>query len=58
VAGRKAAYKTIQEKAAAAAATANPLILIGRTIVVSPKITGVTFFPGSVRRGTSICGPK
>jgi peptide/nickel transport system substrate-binding protein len=43
VAGRKAAYKTIQEKAAEAAATANPLILIGRTIVVSPKITGVTF---------------
>jgi peptide/nickel transport system substrate-binding protein len=43
VEGRKAAYKKIQEKAAEAAATVNPLILIGRTIVVSPKITGVTF---------------
>lgn len=40
---RLAAYKTIQDKAADSASTLNPAILIGRTIVVSPKITGVTF---------------
>ncbi len=40
---RKAAYQTIQEKAADSASTLNPIILVGRTIVVSPKITGVTF---------------
>jgi peptide/nickel transport system substrate-binding protein len=40
---RLAAYKTIQDKAAESASTLNPAILIGRTIVVSPKITGVTF---------------
>jgi peptide/nickel transport system substrate-binding protein len=43
VPARKAAYKTIQEKAAEAAATINPVILVGRTIVVNPHITGVTF---------------
>ncbi len=41
--GRKTAYQTIQDKVAASASTLNPAILIGRTIVVSPKITGVTF---------------
>jgi peptide/nickel transport system substrate-binding protein len=41
--GRKAAYTKIQEKAAESASTLNPGILVGRTIVVSPKITGVTF---------------
>ncbi|SEP43126.1 ABC-type transport system, substrate-binding protein [Rhodospirillales bacterium URHD0017] len=41
--GRKAAYQTIQDKVAASASTLNPAILVGRTIVVSPKITGVTF---------------
>ena len=41
--GRKAAYTRIQEKAAELASTLNPGILVGRTIVVSPKITGVTF---------------
>lgn len=41
--GRKTAYKTIQEKAAESGSTLNPAILVGRTIVVSPKITGVTF---------------
>ena len=41
--GRKAAYTKIQEKAAKSASTLNPGILVGRTIVVSPKITGVTF---------------
>jgi peptide/nickel transport system substrate-binding protein len=42
-AGRKAAYTTIQEKVAASASTLNPAILLGRTIVTSPKIVGVTF---------------
>src|SRR5258708_38904422 len=42
VAGRKAAYKTIQEKAAGAAATAKPPVLIGRQSRGSPKMTGVT----------------
>jgi peptide/nickel transport system substrate-binding protein len=40
---RKAAYKTIQEKAAESASTLNPAILVGRTIVVNSRITGVTF---------------
>jgi peptide/nickel transport system substrate-binding protein len=40
---RKAAYQTIQDKLAESASTANPLIMLGRTIVVSPKITGITF---------------
>ncbi|GEP55110.1 ABC transporter substrate-binding protein [Reyranella soli] len=40
---RLAAYKTIQENVASSASTLNPAILVGRTIVVSPKITGVTF---------------
>lgn len=43
VAARKAAYARIQEKLTAAAATLNPLIMLGRTIVINPKITGVTF---------------
>ncbi len=43
VAARTAAYRKIQEKLADSAATANPLILLGRTIVVNPRITGVTF---------------
>ena len=41
--GRKAAYSMIQDKVAASASTLNPAILVGRTIVVSPKVTGVTF---------------
>jgi len=40
---RLAAYRMIQDKAADAAATINPIILVGRTIVVNPKIAGVTF---------------
>jgi peptide/nickel transport system substrate-binding protein len=40
---RKAAYKTIQEKVAESASTLNPAILVGRTIVVNPGVTGVTF---------------
>jgi peptide/nickel transport system substrate-binding protein len=43
VATRTAAYRKIQDKLAESAATANPVILVGRTIVTSPKITGVTF---------------
>jgi peptide/nickel transport system substrate-binding protein len=41
--GRLKAYRMIQDKAADAAATMNPIILVGRTIVVNPKIAGVTF---------------
>src|SRR5471030_1427026 len=40
---RTAAYRKIQDKLAESAATANPVILVGRTIVVNPRITGVTF---------------
>ena len=42
-AGRKAAYARIQEIVADSASTINPLLVLGRTIVVSPQITGVTF---------------
>jgi peptide/nickel transport system substrate-binding protein len=40
---RRVAYQRIQDKLAEAAATANPLVVLGRTIVTSPSITGVTF---------------
>ena len=40
---RRVAYQRIQDKLAESAATANPLVLLGRTIVTSPSITGVTF---------------
>ena len=43
VPARTAAYKRIQDKAAEAAATINPIILVGRTIVINPRITNVTF---------------
>lgn len=43
VAARTAAYRKIQDKLAEAAATANPVILVGRTIATNPRITGVTF---------------
>jgi peptide/nickel transport system substrate-binding protein len=43
VPARTAAYKKIQEKLGASTATANPIVILGRTIVVSPKITGITF---------------
>jgi peptide/nickel transport system substrate-binding protein len=43
VAARTAAYKKIQAKAAESAATINPVIMLGRTIVVNPRITNVTF---------------
>jgi peptide/nickel transport system substrate-binding protein len=43
VAARTAAYRKIQDKLVESAATANPLILLGRTIVVNPRLTGVTF---------------
>jgi ABC-type transport system substrate-binding protein len=36
-AGRTAAYQRIQDKLAEAAGTANPVIMLGRTIVVSPR---------------------
>lgn len=42
-AGRKAAYATIQDHVAASASTMNPLIVLGRTIVLNPKVTGATF---------------
>jgi peptide/nickel transport system substrate-binding protein len=41
--GRLKAYRMIQDKAADAAATINPIILVGRTIVTSPTLAGVTF---------------
>lgn len=47
---RKAAYATIQEHAAKAAATLNPLIVLGRTIVLNPKVTGATFSPDPYAR--------
>ena len=40
---RLAAYKTIQEKVTESASTVAPLIILGRTVVTSPKVTGVTF---------------
>ena len=43
VPARTAAYRKIQDKVADAAATANPAILVGRTIVVNPRLVGVTF---------------
>ena len=43
VPARTAAYKRIQDKAVEAAATINPIILVGRTIVINPRITNVTF---------------
>lgn len=43
VAGRRTAYQRIQDKLADSAATSNPLIMLGRTIVTSRRITGVTF---------------
>jgi peptide/nickel transport system substrate-binding protein len=43
VAARTEAYKKIQAKASEAAATINPVIMLGRTIVVNPRIVGVTF---------------
>ncbi|HEY0185561.1 MAG TPA: ABC transporter substrate-binding protein [Rhodopila sp.] len=49
---RLAAYRRIQEKVADAAATMNPLVILGRTIVVSPRITGVTFTPDPYARYT------
>ena len=42
-AARKAAYQTIQDKLVDAAATSNPLIVLGRTIAINPRITGITF---------------
>jgi peptide/nickel transport system substrate-binding protein len=43
VAARTAAYRKIQDKTAAAAATINPVIMLGRTIVTNPRITNITF---------------
>ena len=47
---RKAAYATIQEHTAKAAATLNPVIVLGRTIVLNPKVTGATFSPDPYAR--------
>ncbi len=43
VAGRRAAYQLIQNRLAETAATSNPLIMLGRTVVTSRRVTGVTF---------------
>lgn len=40
---RMAAYKAIQEKVTESASTMNPLIVLGRTIAVNPRVTAVTF---------------
>ena len=50
VAGRRAAYQRIQDKLAESAATSNPLIMIGRTVVTSRRVTGVTFSQDPVAR--------
>jgi len=42
-AARTAAYQKIQAKTAEAAATINPVIMLGRTIVINPRITNITF---------------
>ena len=42
-AARTAAYRTIQDKVAESAATLIPLVVLGRTIAINPRITGVTF---------------
>ncbi|MES2713707.1 MAG: ABC transporter substrate-binding protein [Pseudomonadota bacterium] len=43
VEGRRAAYQRIQDKLAESAATSNPLVMLGRTVVTSRRVTGVTF---------------
>ena len=43
VEGRRAAYQRIQDRLAETAATANPLVMLGRTVVTSRRVTGVTF---------------
>src|SRR5258708_16440899 len=45
VAGRKAAYKTIQEKAAAAAATAKPLLPIAPTTLLHTHLPAPSTSP-------------
>jgi len=40
---RMAAYAKIQEKVTEGVAVANPLIVLGRTIAASPRITNITF---------------
>jgi len=42
-AARREAYGVIQDKMAASASSANPLVMLGRTVVTSRRITGVTF---------------
>jgi peptide/nickel transport system substrate-binding protein len=42
-AGRRVACQRIEDKRAEAACTANPLVVLGRTIATNPGITGVTF---------------
>lgn len=43
VAARRAAYQVLQDKMADSAATSIPLIMLGRTIVTSRRVTNVTF---------------
>jgi peptide/nickel transport system substrate-binding protein len=42
-AARTAAYQTIQDRLAESAANIPPLIVMGRTIVTSPRVVGATF---------------
>ena len=43
VAARRAAYQVLQDKMAESAATSIPLVMLGRTIVTSRRVTNVTF---------------
>lgn len=43
VPGPRTAYPRIEDKLAESAASAYPLIMLGRTVVTSRRITGVTF---------------
>jgi peptide/nickel transport system substrate-binding protein len=43
VAARRAAYQVLQDKMAETAATSIPIVMLGRTIVTSRRVTNVTF---------------
>ncbi|WP_198369149.1 ABC transporter substrate-binding protein [Roseomonas rosulenta] len=43
VAARRAAYQVLQDKMAESAATSIPIVMLGRTVVTSRRVTNVTF---------------
>ena len=43
VAARRAAYQVLQDKMAETVATSIPIVMLGRTIVTSRRVTNVTF---------------